>query len=60
MVGKYSFQHQYSSMYNIVRKKSDTVAKVLSATPLNISFRTYLAGNKLVLWNNLVRRIALI
>jgi hypothetical protein len=47
-------------MYNIVRKKSDTIAKVLSAAPLNTSFRTYLAGNKLVLWNNLVRRIALI
>jgi hypothetical protein len=47
-------------LYNIVRKKSDTVAHVLSASPLNISFWQYLAGNNLVLWNNLVRRIALV
>jgi hypothetical protein len=36
------------------------VAHVLSASPLNISFRRYLAGNNLVLWNNLVRRVALV
>jgi hypothetical protein len=47
-------------LYNIVRRKSDTVAHVLSATPLNISFRRYLTGNNLVLWNNLVVRIALV
>jgi hypothetical protein len=47
-------------LYNIVRRKSDTVAHVLSATLLNISFRRYLAGNNLVLWNNLVVRIALV
>jgi hypothetical protein len=57
-LGNCSFHHQYPSLYNIVRKKSDTIAKVLSTTPLNISFHRYLTGNNLVLWNNLVSRIA--
>jgi hypothetical protein len=48
------------TLYNIVRRKSDTVAHVLSLSPLNILFRGYLAGDNLVLWNNLVRRIALV
>jgi hypothetical protein len=59
-LGNYSFQHQYPTLYNIVRRKSDTVAKVLSAVPLSISFRRYLCGNNLILWNNLVGRIALV
>jgi hypothetical protein len=46
--------------YNIVGRKSDTVAQVLSAALLNISFRRYLDGNNLVLLNNLVMRIALV
>jgi hypothetical protein len=59
-LGNYSFQHQYPSLYNIVRKKSDTIARVLSAVPLDMSFRRYLTGNNLVLWKTLVRRIVLV
>jgi hypothetical protein len=40
-----------------VRKKSDTIEKVLSDVPLNVSFRRYLTRNNLMLWNDLVRRI---
>jgi hypothetical protein len=58
-LGNYSFQHQYPSLYNIVRRKSDTVASVLCIIPLNISFRRYLTGNILLLWNNLAQRIVL-
>jgi hypothetical protein len=47
-------------LYNIVRRKSDIVAHVLNATPLNISFKRFLAGDNLVLWNNLVKRVALV
>jgi hypothetical protein len=57
-LGSYSFQQQYSSLYNIVRRKSDTIANVLSAIPLNVSFRRYLEGNNLTLWNDLVLRVA--
>jgi hypothetical protein len=57
-LGNYSFEHQYPTLYNIVRRKNDTISKVLSAVPLSISFRRYLSGNNLILWNNLVGRIA--
>jgi hypothetical protein len=56
-LGTHSFKQQYPSLYNIVRKKSDTVEKVLSGVPLNVSFRRYLSGNNLLLWHNLVQRI---
>jgi hypothetical protein len=59
-LGNHSFQHQYPTLYNIIRRKSDTVAKVLSVAPLSISFRRYLSANNLILWNNLVGRIALV
>jgi hypothetical protein len=37
-LGNYSFQQHYLALYNIVRRKSDTVATILSAIPLNDSF----------------------
>ena len=43
-------------MYSITRKKHITVAAVFSSTPLNISFRRALTGNKLTEWHNLVLR----
>jgi hypothetical protein len=56
-LGNYSFKHQYPSLYNIVRRKSDTVQSVLSTVPPNVSFCRFLTGNNLMLWNNLVQRI---
>jgi hypothetical protein len=56
----YSFQQQYPTLYNIARRKSDTVAHVLSVIHLNILFWRYLVGNNLILWNNLVTRVALV
>jgi hypothetical protein len=56
-LGNYSFQQQYPSLPNILRKKSDTVAQVLSTIPLNISFGRFLTGNNLVLWNGLILRV---
>jgi hypothetical protein len=52
-----AFKDQYPSLYNITRRKSDIVEKILSGVPLNISFRRQLMGNNLVLWHNLVHRI---
>jgi hypothetical protein len=40
-----------------MRKKSDTIEKVLSDVPLNVSFRKYLTRNNLMLWNDLVQII---
>jgi hypothetical protein len=53
-LGNYSFQHQYPSLYNLVRRKSTTVESVLSMVPLNVSFRKFLNDNNWLLWNNLV------
>jgi hypothetical protein len=56
-LGNFSFQQQYPSLFNIVQKRSDTVAQVLSTIPLSISFRRSLSENNLVLWNDLVLRV---
>jgi hypothetical protein len=47
-IGNHVLKYQYPSLYNIVRRKSDTVAKVLSGVPLNVSFQRQLTGNNLV------------
>jgi hypothetical protein len=44
-------------LYNIVIKKSDTVANVLVTILLNVSFRGSLQGNNLAIWNDLVFRV---
>jgi hypothetical protein len=56
-IGNHVFKEQYLSLYNIVRRKSDTVEKVLSEVSLNVSFRRQLTGNNLILWYSLVQRI---
>jgi hypothetical protein len=56
-LGNHSFQEQYPTLYNIVRRKSATVESVLSTVPLNVSFQRVLTQNNLELWNNLVVRI---
>jgi hypothetical protein len=56
-IGHHAFKDQYPSLYNIARGKSDTVEKVLSRVPLNISFRRQLTRNNLVMWHNLIHRI---
>jgi hypothetical protein len=45
---------RYPNLYNNVRKKYATVAEVLSTSPLSISFRRALVGNKLHELHNLV------
>lgn len=56
-IGNVSFQQKYPSLYNIVRKKNDIVASVLSSVPLNVSFRRSLQDNDLRNWNELVMSI---
>ncbi|WVZ59014.1 LOW QUALITY PROTEIN: hypothetical protein U9M48_009224 [Paspalum notatum var. saurae] len=43
--------------FNFVRKKHATVAEVLDSSPLNVSFKRSLVGNKLRDWENLVARL---
>jgi hypothetical protein len=45
---------KYPSLYNIVRKKSASMAQVLSTTPLNVSFRRAIVGENWAKWVQLV------
>jgi hypothetical protein len=56
-LGNYSFQHQYLSLDNLVRRKSATVESVLSTMSLNVSFHRFLNDNNRLLWNDLVGRV---
>ena len=51
---------QYPNLFNIVHKKQAIVADVLNSTPLNVSFRRALVGNKLLEWQSLAARVAFI
>ena len=58
MVGNTSLKLQYPNLYNLAYHKHDTVHKVLSTTPLNVSFRRTLQGNNLKDWLQVVSKIA--
>ena len=45
------FSQQFPDLFNIVRKKSATVATVLRSVPLNVAFRRSLVGNNLLAWH---------
>lgn len=49
---------RYPNLYNIVRRKHATIACVLNTTPLNVSFRRSVIGNKLLEWLNLVSDVS--
>ena len=59
-LGTRPLREQYPQLYNIARKKQDTVAAVLSTQIPNIYWRRDLIGQKLVMWNNLVSRLSTI
>jgi hypothetical protein len=45
---------RFPELYRIVRKRGVSVASVLNSTPLNVSFRRGLAGERLNEWLKLV------
>jgi len=57
-LGNSPLREQYPELYNIVIKNQDTVAEVLRTPSANLSWRRDLIGSKLVMWNNLVSRLA--
>ena len=57
-LGNSPLREQYPQLYNIVKKKQDTVAEVLRTLSHNLSWRRDLIGSKLVMWNNLVSWLA--
>ena len=59
-LGNFTLKEQYPSSYNITRKKHISVANAFALTPLNISFKRSLVGEKLLKWNELVAKIAFV
>ena len=59
-LGNFTLKAQYPSSYNVTRKKHITIANIFSTTPLNISFRITLVGDKLLKRNELVTRVAFV
>jgi hypothetical protein len=57
LLGNTALKEQYPHLYNLARRKQDTVAAVLSTQPSSVSWRRDLLGNKLVMWNNLLSRL---
>lgn len=53
-IGQKPLKHLFPGLYNLARRKGDSVTKVLSTTPLNISFRRALVGERLSEWLDLV------
>jgi len=45
---------RFPALFNIVRRKHDSVATVLSSIPLDVYFRRALVGNNLRSWNQIV------
>lgn len=54
------FKCSYPALYNIVRYKDETIAKVLASSPPNVTFRRTLLGPRLALWNSLLQRLSTI
>jgi hypothetical protein len=57
-LGNATLREEYSALYNIVHRKSDTIAKVIETSPPNMMFRRDLLGQILVSWNALLQRLA--
>ena len=53
-MGHTSFRERFRRLYNLVRRKHDTVQQVISSVPLNVSFQRNLIGRNLDDWQELV------
>ena len=53
-LGNTALREQYPALYNIVRHKGDTLAKVMETSPPSMTFRRDLIGPRLASWNELL------
>ena len=56
-LGNAPLKDQYPALYNIVRHKSETLAKTMRTSPPNVTFRRDLTGPRLVAWDALLARL---
>jgi hypothetical protein len=54
LLGNQPLKDKFPLLFNIVRRKQDSVANVLASIPLNISFRRNLVGRNLRDWHRIV------
>ena len=59
-LGNKPLKDKFPALFNIVRRKQDSVAQVLSSTLLNISFRRNLVGANLTNWHRIVASLQVI
>jgi hypothetical protein len=52
-----SLCEQYPVLYNIVHRKSDTIAIVMASSPPDVTFRRNLIGSRLEVWNSLLHHL---
>jgi hypothetical protein len=57
-LGANALKEDYPNLYNIVRRKSATVADIFRTRPLNITFRRSLVAENLYSWHHLILRLA--
>ena len=53
-LGNQPLKDRFPLLFNIVRRKQDSVATVIASVPLNISFRRNLVGMNLRDWHRIV------
>jgi hypothetical protein len=53
-LGNQSLKDKFPTLFNIVRRKQDSVARVLASVPLDISFHRNLVGRNLRDWHRIV------
>jgi len=56
-LGNKPLKDKFPALFNIVRRKQDTIATVLSSPELNISFRRNLVGVNLLNWNRIAASV---
>jgi hypothetical protein len=56
-LGNTTLREQYPALYNIVRYKEDTLAKIMGSNQPQVTFRRDLIGARLVSWNALLQRL---
>ena len=56
-LGNKPLKDKFPSLFNIVRRKDDSVAQVLGSTPFNISFRPNLVGANLLAWHRIIASV---
>lgn len=59
-LGNTTLRGQYPALYHIARNQSGTIAKLLSTSPPNLSFRCDLVGPRLASCHVLLGRLALL